>query len=120
MTGEKYLAMLDEQIIPQLRIGYGERFKRLWFMQDGAPCHRTINVKNFLKDTFGNQVIGVGHDVEWPPRSPDLTACVFFLWGYLKGLIYKTPPTVLDDLRNRIIRSVNNLKENTRIVRNAI
>ena len=79
-------------------------------MQDGAPCHRTINVKNFLKDTFGNRVIGVGH----------LTACDFFLWGYLKGLIYKTPPTDLDDLRNRIIRSVNNLKENPQIVRNAM
>ena len=89
-------------------------------MQDGAPCHRTINVKNFLKDTFGNRVIGVGHDVEWPPRSPDLTACVFFLWGYLKGLIYKKPTTGLDDLRNRIIRSVNNLKENPQIVRNAM
>ena len=112
--------MLDEQIIQQLRIGYGERFERLWFMQDGAPCHRTINAKNFLKDTFGNRVIGVGHGVEWPPRSPDLTACDLFLWDYLKGLIYKTPPTVLDDLRNRIIRSVNNLKENPRIVRNAI
>ena len=52
MTGEKYLAMLNEQIIRQLRIGYGERFERLWFMQDWASCHRTINVKNFLKDTF--------------------------------------------------------------------
>ena len=89
-------------------------------MQDGAPCNRTINVKNSLKDTFGNRVIGVGHGVEWPPRSPDLTACVFFLWGYLKGLIYKKPPTGLDDLRNRIIRSVNNLKENPQIVRNAM
>ncbi len=120
MTGEKYLAMLNEQIIPQLRIGYGERFERLWFMQDGAPCHRTINVKNFLKDTFGNRVIGVGQGVEWPPHSPDLTACDFFLWGYLKGLIYKTPHTDLDDLRNRIIRSVNKLKEDPQIVRNAI
>ena len=120
MTGEKYLTMLNEQIIPQLRIGYGERFERLWFMQDGAPCHRTLNVKNFLKDTFGNRVIGVGHDVEWPPRSPDLTACDFFLWGYLKGLIYRTPPTGLDDLRNRIIRNVNNLKENPQIVKNAM
>ena len=86
-------------------------------MQDGAPCHRTISVKNFLKDTFGNRVIGVGHGVEWPPRSPDLTACDFFLWGYLKGLIYKMLPTDLDDLRNR---SVNNLKENPQIVRNAM
>ena len=43
MTGEKYLAMLNEQIIPQLRIGYGERFERFWLMQDGAPCHRTAN-----------------------------------------------------------------------------
>ncbi|GBN23572.1 hypothetical protein AVEN_144157-1 [Araneus ventricosus] len=24
----------------------------------------------------------------WPPRSPDLTPCDFFLWGYVKDKIY--------------------------------
>ena len=39
-----------------------------------------------LNDVFGhNHVVGLGHDVEWPPRSPDLTPCDFFLWGYLRN-----------------------------------
>ncbi|GBN05744.1 hypothetical protein AVEN_46340-1 [Araneus ventricosus] len=24
----------------------------------------------------------------WPPRSPDLTLCDFFLWGYVKDKVY--------------------------------
>ena len=29
------------------------------------------------------------HLVLWPPRSPDLTPCDFFLWGYVKDNAYK-------------------------------
>ena len=43
----------------------------------------------------------MGHDVEWPPRSPDSTPCDFFLWGHLKNEVYKTPPTDLQELRDR-------------------
>ncbi|KAF2367907.1 hypothetical protein FHG87_001352, partial [Trinorchestia longiramus] len=42
------------------------------------------------------------HDVEWPPRSPDLTPCDFFLWGYLKNKVYFSPPQDLEELQNRI------------------
>ena len=52
----------------------------LWWAQDGAPpAHRQVAVRNRLAEVFGNQVIAVYHDVEWPPRSPDLT-CDIFLW----------------------------------------
>ena len=27
---------------------------------------------------------------EWPARSPDLTPCDFFLWGWLKEQVYST------------------------------
>ncbi|EFN86004.1 hypothetical protein EAI_00037, partial [Harpegnathos saltator] len=33
---------------------------RMWFMQDGAPAHRTRNVRNYLNNVFGNQWIGLG------------------------------------------------------------
>jgi hypothetical protein len=33
------------------------------------------------------------HLLLWPPRSPDLTPCDFFLWGYVKDNAYK-PQTV--------------------------
>ena len=46
--GEKYFAMLNEQIIPQLRIGYGERFERLWFMQDMGPHVTELSMLRFF------------------------------------------------------------------------
>ena len=38
-------------------------------------------------------------DVPWPPRSPDLSACDFFLWGYLKSKVYVRKPRTVDDLK---------------------
>ena len=41
----------------------------------------------------------------WPPRSPDLTPCNFFLWGYIKDHVYVRPmPRDLPQLRPRIWR----------------
>ena len=31
----------------------------------------------------------------WPPRSPDLTPCDYFLWGYVKDQVF-IPPMPLD------------------------
>ena len=62
----------------------------------------------------------MGHDVEWPPRSPDLTPCDFFLWGYLKNEVYKTLPTDLQELRDRIIQSATVLKNNPEMIKNAM
>lgn len=43
--------------------------------------------------------------VRWPPRSPDLTTCDFFLWGFIKSKVYETSPTTPDDMRQRIVRA---------------
>ena len=37
--------------------------------------------------------------VTWPPRSPDLSACDFFLWGYLKSKVCVRKPRTVDDLK---------------------
>jgi hypothetical protein len=43
----------------------------------------------------------------WPPRSPDLTPCDFFLWEYVKDVVYIPPlPNDLQELRQRIIAAV--------------
>ena len=76
--------MLEQQIIPQIRESYGAQFDNVWWMQDGAPCHRRVLVLNYLSETFQNRIIGFGFEREWPPRSPDLTPCDFFLWRHLK------------------------------------
>jgi len=43
----------------------------------------------------------------WPPWSPDLTPCDFFLWGFVKDTVFVPPlPANLQDLRNRITAAV--------------
>jgi len=50
----------------------------------------------------------------WPPRSPDLTPCDFFLWGYIKERVYVPPlPADLDGLTNRITAAVKSVTEDT-------
>ena len=69
-----------------------------------APALRLIEVRDRLNEVFGeNRVIALQHNVEWPPCSPDLTPCDFFLWGYLKNKVFTTPSENIDDLRQRII-----------------
>ena len=72
-------------------------------MQDGAPAHRARDVRNYLNNVFGRQWIGLGSQTqEWPPRSPDLTLLDFFLWGYVKEKVYKTEPTTIENMQQRI------------------
>lgn len=117
-----YLDMLETNVFPQLQRNYnvflGERQNNLWWVQDGAAAHRANQVRDRIREVFGQRVIAMGHDVEWPARSPDLTPCDFFLWGWLKQKVYVTPPENLEDLRNRILNSVQNLTP--RMIVNAI
>ena len=46
--------------------------------------------------------IGKSGPIEWPARSPDLTPLDFFLSGYLKSKVFKTPPQSLEELQERI------------------
>ena len=55
-----------------------------------------------LRDLFLQQVISRNSDVNWPQRSPDLTATDFFLWGYLKSKIYGNKPETLEQLQQNI------------------
>jgi hypothetical protein len=51
---------------------------------------------------FGNRVISRNGEVAWPPRSPDLTACDFFLWSHLKIEVYRTRSPATEELKARI------------------
>jgi hypothetical protein len=43
----------------------------------------------------------------WPPRSPDITPLDFFLWGYVKSNVFRTPVNRLDDLKTRIRNAIS-------------
>jgi hypothetical protein len=51
---------------------------------------------------FPGRLISLRGDNPWPARSPDLTPCDFFLWGYLKAEVYKHRPRNLQTLNEAI------------------
>jgi hypothetical protein len=53
--------------------------------QDGATSHTARDSMAAVTNLFPNHVISRYGDITWPARSPDLSACDFFLWGYLKS-----------------------------------
>ncbi|GFT25916.1 putative DD41D transposase [Trichonephila clavipes] len=79
----------------------GDRYE-LWFQQDGATCHTTHATMDLLKDTFGDRLISRFGPVNWPPRSCDLTPLDYFLWGYVKSLVYADKPQTPDHLEDNI------------------
>ncbi|GFT98617.1 DUF4817 domain-containing protein [Trichonephila clavipes] len=76
--------------------------RELWFQQDGATCHTARATIDLLKDTFGDRLISRFGPVNWPPRSCDLTRLDYFLWGYVKSLVYADKPQTLDHLEDNI------------------
>jgi hypothetical protein len=63
-------------------------------MQDNAAAHTA--------EVFGDQVID-----QWPPRSPDLNPCDFYLWGMLKGKVYVNNPHTAEELKENIRRVIS-------------
>lgn len=124
VDGLAYLRMLNEFAFPVLANNFNNQywegmFRGLWWAQDGAPAHRLLEVRHRLNETFRNRVVGLGHNVEWPPRSPDLTPCDFFLWGYLKDKVFSRPPENIEELRQRIIEEFNTLRQRPEIIQRA-
>ena len=67
----------------------------LWFQQDDATAHTAVISIARLRLLFPQLVISRFGNVLWPPRSSDLRALEFFLWGYLKSKVYSNRPTDL-------------------------
>ncbi|GFV32474.1 uncharacterized protein TNCV_1677601 [Trichonephila clavipes] len=80
----------------------------LWFQQDGATCHTARATIDLLKDMFGDRLISRFGPVNWPPRSCDLTPLNYFLWGYVKSLVYADKPQTLAHLEDNIRRVIAN------------
>ena len=47
---------------------------------------------NMLGTVLTGHVVSQNGNVQRPARSPDLTACDYFLWGFLKSKVYVTMP----------------------------
>ena len=59
---------------------------------------------------IGNQVWRTCYltngQVGWPPRMCDLTRLDYFLWGYVKSMVYSNKPATIDEIRMNIEREI--------------
>ncbi|GFW76411.1 putative LOC100569746 [Trichonephila clavipes] len=99
--------MITNFFIPELN---NHDVQELWFQQDGATCHTARATIDLLKDTFGDRLISGFGLVNWPPRSCDLTPLDYFLWGYVKSLVYAAKPQTLDHLEENIRRVIADIR----------
>ena len=126
VDGRAYLRMLNEFVFPEFLNHFNNQywegmFRGLWWAQDGASAHRLLEVRDRLNETSGeNRVVGLGHNVEWPRRSPDLTPCDFFMRGYLKDKVFSRPPLNIQQLRQQIINEFNILRQQPDMIRRAM
>ena len=92
--------MLKEKFWPRVQ------HQEIMFQQDSAPAHYGRVVQEWLNDKFGERWIGRRGFIEWPPRSPDLSPCDFFLWGILKDRVYRRNPRSIEELKNAITTEI--------------
>lgn len=83
--------------------------RAMWFQNDGCPAHFARSVRDHLNNEYPQRWIGRLGPISWPPRSPDLNPLDFFLWGYLKEIIYSKPIHNLAELRARINEAVQTI-----------
>lgn len=89
LGGANYLEFLEEDLPVELdELGLPEEIRNnIIYMHDGAPAHTAGMVRQHLNDTF-QEWIGLNGPILWPARSPDFNPMDFFLWGYIKNLVY--------------------------------
>ena len=81
-----------------------------WFQQDGASIHTATIVSTHLNKVCKRRWIGLeSNRLFWPPYSPDLSPLDFFLWGYVKDLVFGNNPETTDDLKEKIIQTLNSI-----------
>lgn len=106
VTSISYMDLLRTWFIPYLQES-GE-IDNAFFMQDGARPHTANMVLAYLCEVFDERVISNRYPevfqkgFSWPPYSPDLNPCDYFLWGYLKDRVYVNNPQTLAELETAI------------------
>lgn len=100
VNSETYLELLQEL---RVTLDEDDRFegRNIILQQDGAPPHFSLEVRAFLNEHFPGW-IGRGGCIGWPPRSPDLTAMDFSIWGLMKNRVYTHPIANVEDLKHWI------------------
>lgn len=117
VTSQRYVHMLNNFLKPKPN-EIGNRV--VWYQQDGATAHTARQSMEVLRQMFPGRLISLRGNMPWPARSPDLAACDFFLWGYLKSKVYKNKPRTTDELKAAIRHEIAEIPQEmtTRVMHN--
>ena len=97
LNQHNYLKMLKSFYSPKLQ--RTTDYRKYYFQQNGTAPYTANMVLECLGDHLSTKFID---KKKWPPRSPDLNPCDFYLWGYLKSVVYNPLPKTLDELKENI------------------
>ncbi|GFY22106.1 uncharacterized protein TNCV_3297501 [Trichonephila clavipes] len=79
-------------------------------MHNQAPPHNASSVQQLLRQALTDVCVNSrSFPTAWLPRSPDLTPCDFWLWGFLKDNVYQEHLTAVLDMKNSIHRHKRHL-----------
>ncbi len=89
MNGERYQKVLEDHLLPFMEI-HGSTH----FLQDGAPCHASKRIKQYL----ASKPFEV---MDWPGNSPDLNP-IENCWNYMKEMLKTKDTGSIDKLIKEI------------------
>lgn len=108
VSSVNYCEMIQNFFLPRLQnCPFVNR--NTWFQQDGATAHTARITIEMLRNCFPEKFISRFGDMAWPARSPDLSPCDYFLWGYLKSKVYGNEPQDLAQLKRNIRTEIRNI-----------
>jgi len=88
LTGGIYTNFLQDELPAILEIVPLQTRRQVYYQHDGAPPHFSQVVRQYLNHKFPNRLIGRGGAQNWPPQSPDLNPLDYYLWGFMKAMVY--------------------------------
>ena len=112
VTLDCYNQMFKNCFLSELRRRGINRVSML-FQQDGATAHTARASMTAVRAAFPNHVISRFGDLPWPPRSPDLSMCDFYLGRFLKSRVCAGTPRTLGEFKTAIRENIQEIGEET-------
>ena len=97
VNGETYLEMLKSVVWP--KVGRAVTSRQIWFQQDGASVHTTLQAGAWLQQRFGQRVISRHTDHPWPAKSPDLSPLDYWFWSVAMRELTRVPPSSIEEMK---------------------
>ena len=104
MGGKDYLEIvLKANVLPWIRANF-DNTDNVVLMQDGAPCHTSNLVQNWLRANVNFWPKDV-----WPPSSPDLNPLDFSIWANIQAKVNVRQYPNTDALKTSITKVWNDM-----------